>query len=436
MKPKAKILLLSFGILAVVLLICGIGLGLHWHKIVVFVTVTLKVNPEQLANREKFFNEEITIPAEWCIAEPYPADLTQLANNYHQAHKENMVGFDSFLNQPAPNKINIDEQIKHVVMERTLDELTLKLSEPYFENRETTINELKKIVDHPSYEMGVFTPPPSYTTRVAETCDLTFIFTLNKWLLLNAKINLQQGHESEAVESFRLGLQLIRRHEVEPYIIHLISIAVLEMSATQIGRFCDEVNDVAALYRLLDIMANDFKDNFLAWNSYTPEFVGIVGDLRLQLRQGLLDDIPQKGRRIDFYRKTLYYGPNEYSKLKPLQKKRIYIYENEMFSDWESLNASFLIRLKNQQSKYDLARLRILNRIRELEGKPPITKVGQLDSKKLNLKNDPFNTIPLSYSDTLKDFYSIGPDAIDDKGKLLYDPTNGTNSLGDIYLPK
>ena len=32
-------------------------------------------------------------------------------------------------------------------------------------------------------------------------------------------------------------------------------------------------------------------------------------------------------------------------------------------------------------------------------------------------------------------YYSYGPDEKDDSGIILYDPTNGTKSLGDVYLP-
>jgi len=32
-------------------------------------------------------------------------------------------------------------------------------------------------------------------------------------------------------------------------------------------------------------------------------------------------------------------------------------------------------------------------------------------------------------------YYSFGPDEKDDSGIILYDPTNGTKSLGDVYLP-
>lgn len=36
---------------------------------------------------------------------------------------------------------------------------------------------------------------------------------------------------------------------------------------------------------------------------------------------------------------------------------------------------------------------------------------------------------------TPKDAYSFGPDGIDDKRKILYDPSNGIISPGDVFLP-
>ena len=50
---------------------------------------------------------------------------------------------------------------------------------------------------------------------------------------------------------------------------------------------------------------------------------------------------------------------------------------------------------------------------------------------------DPFTTKPFLTVErnNVKIYYSMGPDRIDHKAKVLYDPTNGIFSAGDIFLP-
>lgn len=52
------------------------------------------------------------------------------------------------------------------------------------------------------------------------------------------------------------------------------------------------------------------------------------------------------------------------------------------------------------------------------------------------IPKDPFTDKPFIYGITDKGFglYSPGPDLVDDKAGILYDPTNGTISAGDIVF--
>ena len=50
----------------------------------------------------------------------------------------------------------------------------------------------------------------------------------------------------------------------------------------------------------------------------------------------------------------------------------------------------------------------------------------------LLLKNDCFSTTTLKNANNR--IYSIGPDRIDNFAKIIYDPTNGTFSTGDIII--
>ena len=51
--------------------------------------------------------------------------------------------------------------------------------------------------------------------------------------------------------------------------------------------------------------------------------------------------------------------------------------------------------------------------------------------------SDPFTDSPFLFikDNTGLQFYSPGPDLIDDKAKIEYDPTNGIISRGDVVFP-
>ena len=64
--------------------------------------------------------------------------------------------------------------------------------------------------------------------------------------------------------------------------------------------------------------------------------------------------------------------------------------------------------------------------------------IEQLKDLKPEGKSDILQDLFSSDNESIKSepfYYSIGPDGIDQKGKILYDPTNGAQSQGDIFLP-
>ena len=59
-----------------------------------------------------------------------------------------------------------------------------------------------------------------------------------------------------------------------------------------------------------------------------------------------------------------------------------------------------------------------------------------IGENEINIHKDPFTENGLKYLNHSNTFYSIGPDRVDQKLKILYDPTNGIFSSGDIMVKK
>ncbi len=85
-------------------------------------------------------------------------------------------------------------------------------------------------------------------------------------------------------------------------------------------------------------------------------------------------------------------------------------------------------------TKYNLMIVETAKKIYELENNKDIENISDLVPDYLSeIPEDIFNDskFPLIYD---KEIFSIGPDKNDNEAQILYDPTNGTRSPGDIYL--
>ena len=101
---------------------------------------------------------------------------------------------------------------------------------------------------------------------------------------------------------------------------------------------------------------------------------------------------------------------------------------------WAPLTEEARSRVNEQRARFDLLRLRTARRLRALEKGVSLTDPSLLVPEYLEaLPVDRFSESGASYR-FAGDFYSIGNDRIDDGGAIVYDPTNGAPSKGDIFL--
>lgn len=70
--------------------------------------------------------------------------------------------------------------------------------------------------------------------------------------------------------------------------------------------------------------------------------------------------------------------------------------------------------------------------LKTLETGLAVRHTGANQQQSAPVPADPFSGEPYKCSEGYK-YYSIGPDKVDDEMSVLYDPTNGTRSAGDIW---
>jgi hypothetical protein len=81
--------------------------------------------------------------------------------------------------------------------------------------------------------------------------------------------------------------------------------------------------------------------------------------------------------------------------------------------------------------------LNLAARIRELEGEKLLKDVEDYPSEMIPVGlHDPFSGEKYPWNEEKSTFYSYGPDGIDNGCAIMYDPTNGTISGGDIWIKK
>jgi hypothetical protein len=86
--------------------------------------------------------------------------------------------------------------------------------------------------------------------------------------------------------------------------------------------------------------------------------------------------------------------------------------------------------------KFDLLRLETARRIYTLEhgGKAPARQQELVPALLPALPLDRFAKDKAPYRTAAGRIYSLGPDAVDQRGAVRYDPTNGSTSAGDLVL--
>lgn len=232
------------------------------------------------------------------------------------------------------------------------------------------------------------------------------------------------------------GLQappdLFRAYNNNPKVIYTLSI--LSMIK---GERDAALERLAALWHLGQLLE---KDGLIDNRKYIPTICGTAGQgLELYALNACetesdyaalwhkLDYLVQHEPRIPTLKEFVWlehnFAPVSDQQLLAMEKPKFYDY---LASDYPSCTARLqLIRMATAARAHALATGSLPDNERDLG---PLLPAGP--------PPDPFSTTPLHLvsSPGGVSCYSVGPDKIDDRGALIYDPSNGTLSRGDIVL--
>jgi hypothetical protein len=271
-------------------------------------------------------------------------------------------------------------------------------------------------------------------------------------LSLQSHLLAREKNWEDALEANLVVLRLARRHPASPLVTHLVGIASELCALRSTAPIVVDCDDREALKTLLEEIQNlDPKNHFD--NLHRVPLVDSLGILRADSRRlGVSVDLTP-GHPRAFYWRQLWGGKAiEVSDLRktddvlvmmavsafggsPTMMRILWI-DRLLYADYMPNFMEARIREMVCRSEFDLVRLLVANRIRELESGRRTSDPADLVPEWMpEMPVDSFTLDPFLWDATHENFYSVGPDRLDSGNVVRYGPTNGTKSVGDISLP-
>ena len=394
-------------------------------------TMFENLTPEEKIEMERFFKEPIEIPVSWQIKKPLSEDYQKEMDSFIKTYwiKE---GFFSHWNEFEEkhyswNYENLDltDEVKNL-----LDE--------YSQYRKDFIH----LVKNPEFSLYALSRENSKIDPDSET---NFYYCRDKLFVFLDMLKFQnKSLQSEG-----------KNPDMETLFFFFELLKTPPGAGTDTFDFTSQAARQGAdsLYSSLPNLANleDLKSFFKRMGELAPisephynKQDDLPGYFILLDCIAYLRDSTDETMKIDFSQKRpgAYYlrlkSSAEFGELEgapPVHKvpglsdtilKTVYVSYNYM-------KRYYLKELNNEKLFFDLAYLSLGKRILELEGK----EISE-DSISLlfgtQLPEDPYSQKPYLFDPDEGLFYSVGPDKVSNNNQVIYDPTNGINSSGDINI--
>jgi hypothetical protein len=287
------------------------------------------------------------------------------------------------------------------------------------------------------------------------------IQTFSKGAGLAGHYYARQQKWDQALEAPVLALKKVQHNEESMVISRLIAMAVLGTQVQHLSVLTDSCPSPASLettLRDLNLLRNRIlpplsQPNCEAYDHIVP--------LHRMRRSGYFDDLPPDRPAIYYFRKlgrSLYNYPEwalnnlslsaeSKAAVESMARERgrlttlllsygstlvpeVYL---QMRFDFHDVQRRYSVA----SARYDLLRIKLTRRIAELKGQP-IPEAGEaqmLATLPLEVR-DHFTSGSYKIDPKSKTMYNIGPDGVDNGLTIIYDSTNGTVSLGDVWLGK
>lgn len=394
-----------------------------------------------------FGRENSGLPAEWAEVKPWPENLLSAADEVEVEWRtipQSLWGINGDMRL-------IREQLDGW---QPLDEEALTSGGALLAVYGRWADRMGNLGEYPDYGVELFTPPvPLERAGGYQAQRLA-----TELLQLRADIAAHEGRFGEAFSHVSRVGSLARQHPAGSIMGSLISTVTTQRAAKALYRIGVQCDDPLVLRRGILACPHPLGAGVLA-DHPSIQLLDAIGTLHSMQREGNpvrmnIDASPLEiygdsvRARLDFeswMKETIPDMDNRRRYLAnqsgiPLNINKVElavlsagpfwkrVILEKIFEKAEANPQEILTRERTAVAFYDLATLELRQRACILEG-------GTRDIEAPPEPSDPYSDEPYSFNYERGVFYSWGPDYDDNEGTILYDPTNGTDSSGDIFVP-
>jgi hypothetical protein len=468
---KKLFLSLAGIILFLTIFFAGIPLALSYFML------ERKISPAVMTQYRTWKDTPIILPKEAFTAAPFQRETIKAAIKFRGTYAKLEKKAEAAVPEASLNEIYHNPSIP--LPTRQMDAVT------------SLVTAFETLVKRPDYEVdaeiaGVIwkenVPFAGYTIGGLPQPSFTRVQTSTKLLALKAIMLAREGKDLEALDEAEMIFKSAQTSSYAAITTQLIGIAGRSIGTSVWTYAVDQTADP----RLLE---NSLKDmnNFAESQAYFPEKLFLktldeISSLRWLKRQGWTipeyqgctgpelcwrayasqrnyiqqvvlprskEDPTLKSQTkeiidgIDLLSNLAYrMGPRhvsrEYLKAHPFEATKFAITHESLrkylFSTNLPESTGARLRVKTVVARFNLLRLKTARKLYRLREGHEAPDAAALVPKYLpRLPEDPFDAKTKAFKLSEVD-YSLGPDGIDQKTAICYDPTNGTASAGDIFL--
>ena len=452
----------------VILIVCVFVVG----PVVVEHYAFKKISAEEAASYGPWKNQKLVIPPEAMKVAPFAPATEAAAKAFREEWKQNKKRADDVVDKylcPGSSSENID----FVAANRDLLELA-----PLLQSFET-------LVAQPDYEIsaqiaGVFWGNNEINSSGVPMANYLGVQICAKLLRLKALSQVNAGQSAQALDTAATIILSSKCTAYDYLITQLIGIAACSLGVHAWEEAIDSCKDTQLLRRTLGRQNQLSKQQAYLTSDLPIVAVDRLGTIREINRRGLNVNVQgftarqimaeTNAAEAEYYREIVLpkfqNDPHETAiinsaiKTSQIQSSTWGRHPSGIKSAlaWGCSNlvtpVFYAISLPNfteaktraevARTKFDLLRLNTARQIWTLEhGAPPARMADLVPSLLAELPVDRFAKGKEKNDKSEKQTYgegtawhSIGPDGMDQKGTLVYDPTNGTISPGDVVLAR
>ena len=335
------------------------------------------------------------------------------------------------------------------------------------------LESFEAVISRPDYEIDAMASPGPFGDVPSSP---QFLMTLNgaKMLRLKALMLAHEGRMEEALHVAELATRASRACQYTMLITQLIGVAINRIGTNTWAEVVGQCTDPALLRRTLERQNAMLKQcDFLS----SPAPVLMIDDLgairqlrrhgqaveyenltaqqiRARAREGRVEYLkrvvrpaaagdPKMAEEIekriaDFQMQSAIFGGHAYSAVGACRKFVASFARPMLFRMAVPNFEEGKTRAKISRQYFELLRAETARRIFQLEKGVAPVRLGDVAPQYIpEVPSDVFSAQPkTTLREAPEHYYSIGPDRKDDAGAILYDPTNGTVSGGDIFLKR